>query len=93
MNVNGLMLKFKIKNNLMPRYLTERLVLVGNEVQFELRHRVDVRIEMVKDEKTRRMLMNMGLQQFNRLPTSLKMETNLKNFKRNLIEHIKLHFV
>lgn len=24
-NVNGLMLKFKIKNNLMPRYLTERL--------------------------------------------------------------------
>lgn len=86
---NVLIMVFKVKYNLLPKYLSDMLTYVGDVHQYNLRNINDFRLSNVRNEQTKNMLMYKGIKLFNELPASLKTETNIKIFKKNCYEHVK----
>lgn len=87
--MNVMILVFKIKNNMLPKYLTSRLLYVGDVHHHFLRNVFNFRLNFFKSQKTHNMLMYNGLKMFNELPTELKKETNLLKFKIEIVKYIK----
>lgn len=91
-NMNVLILVFKIKNKMLPSYLTEKLIYVGDVQKHFLRNNFNFRLNYFRSEKTCNMLMHNGLKLFNELPNNLKLESNFKKFKKNLVQFVKQRF-
>lgn len=84
-----LVVVFKIKHKMMPKYLTDEITYVGDLQTHLLRNAEDFSVPAVNKQQTRNSVMNKGLMWFNKLPNDLKNETNLKTYKRLLKEYIK----
>lgn len=88
-----LILVYKIKNKMLPTYLTNRLVYVDDIHHHYLRNKSNFRLNFFCNNKTQNMLMYNGLKLYNELPNSLKFEQNFKKFKKALIKYVKETFV
>lgn len=87
--INVLLIIFKIKYNLYPMYLTEKLKYVKDIHNYNLRNLQNFRLDMYKNEKAKNMLLYKGLNMFNSLPNDIKGETNINRFKKKIIEFVK----
>lgn len=82
--VDVLKFMFKIKNNLLPKYLDE--CFISNESNYyRTRSFGDFKIPRVKRSSTQNSLIYNGAKLFNELPNEIKNEKNFNVFKRKLI--------
>lgn len=86
--MNVLIIIFKIKNNLYPKYLSDKL-LYGNDIHhYRLRNIFNFRLNYFRKEKTKNMMMYKGLKLYNTLPVNIKQESNLRKFKHLIKDYI-----
>lgn len=90
--MNVLIFIFKIKNGLLPKYLSTHIRYVGEVQPFRLRNARDFRLNTYKNKKTQNMLIYKGLKLYNEIPNNIKAEGNFKRFKSELITYIKIRF-
>lgn len=87
-----LVVVFKIKNDLMPKYLSEKIAYVGDNHQYPLRNASDFRLVKTKLENNRKSLVYKCFEEFNKMPKTIKEEININNFKRKVTEYVKVAF-
>jgi len=92
LKMNVLIFVFKMKHKMLPKYLYEKLVYVSDVHDYRLRNRNNFRLKKYSSEKAKNMTMYSGLSLFNSLPNKLKDESNLKVFKKCIIEYCKETF-
>lgn len=83
---------FKVKHNMMPKYLSKKISYVGEVQQYPLRNDGDFRLPMMTTENNKNSLVYNSLKEFNKMPSSIKMESDLKTFKRKVTDYVKLVF-
>lgn len=89
-NLNVLCLVFKLKNNLLPSYLSENLLYVHNVyVSMTLRNSLDFRLPKYNKKSTQQNLFYKGLKQYNELPIEVKKSENLNTFKEKATKYLK----
>lgn len=88
MKLNVLVFVFKMKNGLLPHYLTRNLTLVQDVHHYHLRNIFNFRLNFFRNENVKKNVMYNGLKWFNDLPNNIKNEKNLREFKKLLINHI-----
>lgn len=86
---NVLIVVFKIKNNIYPKFLCDKIIYVNDVHNYQLRNVLDIRLPFFRRENCKRMLMYNGLKLFNELPTFIKNENNFTTFKQKLLKFIK----
>ena len=86
---NVLMFVYKLKHNMVPKYLTSRVVYVGDSQPYTLRTNSDFRLQHYRDARTQNQLEYRGLKLFNELPIEIKNENNIIRVKKMLISHIR----
>ena len=79
---NILVLVFKIKHGLLPKYLSEKLKFVYEVNKYNLRDACNFSLDFYKNDKVKNMLMYKGLLLYNQLPIELKIENSLVKFKQ-----------
>lgn len=80
---------FKLKNGLLPRYLTE-IIQYGTDVHnHNTRTAMDLRLQNFRKAGTQNSLFYKGFQLFNRLPDEVKQANNLHSFKRLCVRCVK----
>lgn len=89
---NAFLFIFKVKNNLMPTYLTRKLNYVHAEQPYLLRNRDHFRVPAVRRVANDNHILNKGLRMFNQLPNELRNETVLNIFKHLCINYVKKNF-
>ncbi len=89
---NVMILIFKIKEKIYPAYLSSLLVYVADAQPYNLRNHQNFRPERCNKANNQNSIFYRELQIFNDLPTQLKTETNLNNFKTQLRMYCKEHF-
>lgn len=80
---------FKMKNGLVPKYLTDKLIYTRDVHEINTRNKNDLRLPRVKTEAAKKSIYFEGVKIFNKLPSILKEEKNLQKFKRDCENHIK----
>lgn len=80
---------FKIKNNLAPKYLTQKLKYNNDTHNLNTRNKNELRLPNIKSKFARNTIFYNGIKMYNTLPPVLKHETNIKKFKINLEQYIK----
>lgn len=84
---------FKIKNGLLPDYLSNEIHYVHNSTSNRnLRNAQDFRLPNFKSDITRNSIFYEGLKLFNNLPNELKETMSLLTFKYKCKEHIMATF-
>lgn len=83
---------FKVKNNMMPKYLSDKIMLVGDGHQYPLRNVGDFRLKSNTTENSRKTLVVNGFMEYNKMPKTIKEEINLEIFKRKVLEYVKVMF-
>lgn len=91
-NYNAFVFIYKIKNNLMPTYLTRKLTYVHAEQPYSLRNRGNFRIPSVRRVANEKQVLSKGLRMYNNLPACMKNSTNINNFKKLCIVYVKENF-
>lgn len=81
--------KFKIKNGQLPQYLTREINYVGDAQHYNLRNNDDFRLPKVSRTSSKNCLYYKGLMEFNHLPTDVKDQSDIKMFKRRLIDFLR----
>lgn len=89
LKLNTLLMIFKIKHNLAPRYLTNCIQYVRNTHQYFVRNANDFRLELQRTTTAQNTLLYKGLYLFNSLPEAVKTENNILNFKRLCIDFLR----
>lgn len=87
---NTLKLVFKIKNGMVPEYVSERVTANMAIHNFNLRDNSDFRLPLYKKTCTQRMLLYDGLKRFNGLPKQLKSEVNENRFINELKNYCRM---
>lgn len=88
--MNVLCIIYKLKNNMLPSYLSENLTYVHDIYNtMTLRNASNFRLPSFKKTSSQNNLFYKGLHKFNCLPTTIKTCINLKNFKSKLTTHLK----
>lgn len=72
-----------------PRYLKNKIELVGNEGGLETILRGRLRINRCKTREEQKMLLYVGFNMYNNLPNEVKTELRLQNFGRPLVKYIR----
>lgn len=80
---------FKIKNQLLPTYLTENIQYGTDIHNYNTRAASDLRLPNFKKTGTQNCLFFKGFQLFNRLPTEVKQANSIYSFKRMCIRCVK----
>lgn len=75
-----LKLAFKIRNGLVPKYLSGASKINRETHNYNLRNNDDFRLPLYRKTSTQRMLMYNGLREFNNLPSEIKSEIRFPNF-------------
>lgn len=88
--LNTLKLVFKIKNGLVPGYISDRVTTNVTIHNFNLRNKSDFRLPLYKKTCTQRMFLYDGLKRFNELPKQLKNELNETKFINELKKYCKM---
>lgn len=82
---------FKIKNNLMPIYLSRKLSMRIDVQPYNLRGNNNFNLQLFRNRKSQNMLFYKGLKIYNELPTHIKSETNLVRFKYEVNSFVKIN--
>lgn len=90
--MNMLIFVFKVKNNIMPKYLTKYVLHVSEIQPYNLRNMHDLRLPNFLTAKSQNSLIYKGFHLFNQLPNIAKYITNLRMFKTYVIEFVKVKF-
>jgi len=83
---------FKVKNKLMPKYLSDKISYVGDNNEYPLRNANDFRINRTNAENNRNSLVYKCFEEFNKMPKNIKEESDLKIFKRKVVDYVKIVF-
>lgn len=81
---------FKLRNDMLPEYLSDGLVEVAAVQPYSLRNGTNLRPERCRLSSTQSSIFYDGINYFNNLPNSVKSETNMNAFKKKLCEFIKI---
>ena len=81
---------YKIKNGICPTYLREN-VSTNEIAEHNLRNNNHLRIQRVRTARGQRTIQYMGFQTFNSLPNSVKTSENVFEFKRKILNYIRLN--
>lgn len=87
--LNVMCLLFKMKNNLLPKYLINKTKLVGDMQNRNLRNINDFRPPQCRSEMARNSIFFEGVLQYNNLPDNVKNAMNLNDFKKLCKIHAK----
>lgn len=83
---NALIFIFKLKNGLFPIYLQRNLQYVGS--YYNLRNVGNFRLPLYRRTSSQNNILYKGMQLFNNLDVTTKMETNIIRFKKQIEQHI-----
>ena len=79
---------YKIRHNMLPSYLTN--CFQSNEGRsYMLRNQGDLRLPLFRKSATQRSLMFDGAKLYNELPSDVKLNDDLKSFKKNCVKFVK----
>lgn len=81
---------FKVKNDMLPRYLTEFLRYNSDIHTYPSRRKDDFRIPQANKSSTRRNVFYAGLKFFNEMPEEIKIETSFAKFKKLVNKYVKI---
>lgn len=84
-----LILVFKMRNNLLPSYLSNNLRLVSEVHSRNTRNRNDYRLPNYTKQCAQNSLYYRGVKMFNELPWEMRNGSSLANFKRLCFEYVK----
>lgn len=84
-----LKLAYKIKNGMVPKYLSGACKRNNENHQYNLRNNNDFRLPLYRKSNTQRMLMYNGLKEFNKLPNEIKSAINFSMFVSKVKENIR----
>lgn len=89
---NTLVLIYKMVNNLLPKYMSQKLHLHSDIHNYETRIRSDYRLPKLTKSGTQNCLYYKGIKIYNNLPPEAKQATNLFSFKRYLSDYVKQQY-
>lgn len=84
-----LKMAFKIKNGLVPAYLSGACRKNKDTHGYQLRDNEDFRLPLFRKDNTQRMLMYNGLKEFNKLPHEIKSDNELTSFVKKAKQFVK----
>lgn len=87
--LNTLITIFKIKNGLLPIYLSENINYNRTEHGMNTRNRNDFKLPRISSERAKKNIYYNGLKLFNELPNEIKNEVNIVRFKENCFTYIR----
>jgi hypothetical protein len=87
---NTMILVYKIRNEMVPTYLTSKLQYRGEMNRYPLRNADHFWLPLYSKTTTQNQLFYRGLKDFNELPSEIKNSDNLKNFKIALTDFVKV---
>lgn len=87
--MNVLLSIFKMKHNMLPKYLSRQLIYVGEVQPYNLTNNGDFRINLYRTSRSQNTLLYTGLKLFNQLPNTVKTERNIIIYRRLLVDYIK----
>ena len=88
-NYNVMLLVYKMKNNLVPQYLCNKIRFASEFHHRNTRNRNEIRLPDIRTENARKCLLYNGIKLFNELPTDLKNCDSINIFKKRLAMHIR----
>lgn len=88
----ALTMVFKLKHNMVPVSMTEKISIVGQVQPYPLRNINDFQLHITTKSSTMNIIFHKGVIEFNKLPVDIKSETNYNKFKGLLLKHIKDKF-
>ena len=83
---------FRIKYQLAPSCMTRNVNYVRDAHTYPMRNDDDFRLQTVTKTSTTKTIFHKGLQMFNGLPTEIKSENNISQFKRLLATYVKSNY-
>ena len=83
---------FKIKNGLMPNYLSQNIQIVRDVTSRSLRSGDNFRVKFRRKSIARNSIFHKGLELFNSLSREAKAENNLKKFKTKIYNYVICNF-
>ena len=83
---------YKLKNNMVPVSMTEKISIVGEVQQYPLRNINDFQLHLTTKSSTMNIIFHEGVIEFNKLPVDIKSEMNFNKFKGLLLKYIKQKF-
>lgn len=86
---NIILLIYKMKNGLAPKYLNDKIEFVKNTHIRNTRNREKLNIKRTKKEKYKKSLLVEGFQIFNELPEGLTNEINFQIFKKKAKTYVR----
>jgi hypothetical protein len=92
LKMNILLFVFKMKNGLVPKYLSESLMYGHDVHHYQLRNIFNFRLDFFRTEGAKKTVMYNGLKMFNELPRDIKNINNIKHFKKSIISYVKEKF-
>lgn len=87
-----LKLAYKIKNGMVPKYLSGTCRRNNENHGYNLRNNDDFRLPLYRKSNTQRMLMYNGLKEFNNLPNEIKSAISYSIFVSRVREFVKENF-
>jgi len=79
---------FKMIKGMLPEQLNNKLVLVGNTIERQMRQTNNIVIQFRRTKSAQKSLFYEGIQMYNAMPSELKQCDRLTTFKRMLKEYI-----
>jgi hypothetical protein len=90
--LNTLVLVFKMKNNMLPEYMSDEIIYNRQATARVLRNADDFRLPKYNKSCTQNTMWYDGLKLFNQLATETKNITVLENFKKEVVPWLKTKF-
>lgn len=87
--LNVLVFVFKMKNKLLPNYLSSSLIYVQDVQHYHLRNIFNFRLNFFRSEAPKKTVLYKGLEMYNELPNEIKTISSISKFKKKIIEFLK----
>lgn len=86
---NVLVMIYKIKNGMMPKYLSNYVTFVYQNHDRNLRSKNEIRTPNYKSEIAKKSIFDYGIRLYNEMPNNIKNSNSLTQFKNKCSEYIK----
>lgn len=90
---NVILMIFQMKNNLLPKYLCNKLIYANEIHERNTRNKDEMRLPKYKKEATRRNIFYKGIQMYNQISKDMKQEKNINIFKKKLHDYVKQNII
>lgn len=89
LDMNVLVIVFKMKHNMYPTYLCDKICLNNEFHNYNLRNVLDFRLQFLRSNNSQNMITYEALKMYNELPNELKSIDNLKKFRIEIAKFVK----